>query len=411
MSTPLYRQIADDILKKINAGEFNEKLPAIRVLAKNFCVNNSTIVSAYKFLEQKREIYSVVGSGTFIAKKNDPPTLNITDDCINFASSATDVFPADDFRAAFDAVIARDGAGAFAYPGWRGYAPLREAIAQMINEKADNIQIISDIRQGFNLVLDALISQGDAVVLESPTVEWAAADIISRGAKIFHRRDIKKIKPKIFFLSSTFQTPTGLCYTEKEKTYILKLAVESGAYIIETDDYGDFFYHTPPLSLKAMDTARRVIYLKSFDRVLTQGLAGYIACPEEIINRLRDSEVNGCTQRALHFYLRNFDFAAHLSKIRAEYFRKFKRAVAAAEAFLSPYAEVTVPDGGLSIWVKADADYSNEFFKQKVLVSPGKLFSQKTAHHFRINFASVSDDDISKGIGIIASVLKLHRNN
>lgn len=80
-------------------------------------------------------------------------------------------FSEDKRRTALDAVLTRDEAIAFASSGWRGYAPLCEAFPKILSRKfktlPENMQIVSDIRQGFEIVADELISLGDAVILES----------------------------------------------------------------------------------------------------------------------------------------------------------------------------------------------------------------------------------------------------
>lgn len=66
---PLYRQIGDDICRLIEEGTLkaNTRLPAIRPLAQSLGVNNDTIVSAYKYLINKKAVYSQVGSGTYVS--------------------------------------------------------------------------------------------------------------------------------------------------------------------------------------------------------------------------------------------------------------------------------------------------------------------------------------------------------
>jgi DNA-binding transcriptional MocR family regulator len=431
---PLYRQLGDAIIQKISTGEMppETKLPPIRALAAELKLNNTTVVGAYKYLEQRRMAYSVRGSGTYVAKpivvSAKAENLPEFKDYINLADTSTDpaFFPSSDMRRAFDSVISRDGASAFAYPDIQGFLPLREAVSDLlsphIKATPENIQIISNINHGLEMLTDALICAGDAVILETPSSQGAAASFAARGAKIVevplnkNGLDIekftflaKKHKPKIIFLSPTYQIPTGLCYTDKVKDTILEIAQDLNAYIIEVDAFSDFYYGVKPQAMKENDIYNRVIYIKSFDRVLTSGLAGYMVCSAEIINRLRDTGgVSGYIQRSLGYYFKNNDFAAHCAKLRGEYAKRYKRAVAAAETFLSPYASFTAAGGGLSLWVSPfkSADYIEEFLKHKVLVSPGRLYSPVVAKQdFRISFANAPEDDISKGIGIIASVL------
>jgi DNA-binding transcriptional MocR family regulator len=368
-----------------------------------------------------------MGSGTYIAKAKSPsPPFKINEDCINFTATNTDpaYFPTENFRCAFDAVLSRDGANAFDFPGLHGFAPLREKISQLLNisegikSSHENILITRDITHGLNILLDELISPGDYVLTETPSSQNARNAFLSRGAKIlevpFCKKNldadkffflVKKYSPKIFYLTPTFQMPTGLCYTDSAKTLALELAYNSDAYIIEENGYGDFFYGARHSPLKAMDVRDRVIYLKSFDRILAPNLAGYIVCPREISNRLHVDGTSGCTQRSLNFYLTNFDFDAHCAKIRGVYARRFRRTISAAETFLSQYVSFEKPEGGLNLWVRSNGNFADEFLRRNVLVSPGNLYSAHSENYFRISFANTREDDISKGIGIIASVL------
>ncbi|MCL2224833.1 MAG: PLP-dependent aminotransferase family protein [Defluviitaleaceae bacterium] len=435
---PLYRKIGEDILQKISTGEFtpNTRLPAIRTLAKELGVNNTTIVNAYKYLEQKRAVYSVTGSGVYVAGQNEelaPVSVSVDEGHINFAATASDtsLFPKEDFRHAFDAVLSRDGAGAFSSVGFGGYKPLREVISDLLKNSAvsatpEDIHITADLRQGLCAVIDGLAGPKDYVLLESPCAPWITAAFTHRGVKIRefplteNGADLqrlyalaKKHKPKIIFLSSNYQFPTGLCYTVPVQEKILELSQEINAHIIELDEYGDFFYCEKPTPLKAMDTSGRVVYLKSFERVLAHGLAGYIVGN---ITLNESADVSAYIQRGLDFYLRNNDYDAFCAKLRGFFSKRYRRAVSAAETFLAPYANFTVPHGGFGLWISPKnatktAELIDEFLTRKVIVSPGRLYLPSAVkpaaeRHFRISFSNASEDDISRGMGIIASVLK-----
>ena len=433
-SVPLYKQLAEEIIKQINAGKLlpDTKLPPIRVLANETQVNSATVAGAYKYLESRNFVYSIMGSGVYVAQKHRSlpfvPTQGVDmDGYINFAAKNTmsEYFPTDDFRRAFDAVLARDGAKVFDYAGWHGFGPLRSTVSQIlkthdIQALPENIQITSGINQGLGILLDELISHGDYIITETPSSAQRIAAFASRGAKILkvpmleNGLDmdkftflVKKYSPKIFYLMPTFHTPTGLCYNNEIKAQVLKLAYNCNAYIIEDNGYGDFYYSQRPTTLRAMD-AERVIYLSSFDKILTSGLAGYIACPPHIIKRLHGADgAAGYIQRGLDEYFTHGDFNAHCAKIRSIYARKYKRTMLALDTFLSDYTSYVRPEGGLGCWVRSPrADLTNELIKHGVLVSPSTLYSTSAETHFRISFANTQEDDISKGIGIIASVMR-----
>ena len=68
-SLPLYQQVAEAIAACIAQGSLSadQKLPPIRKLSGQLGVNVVTIVTAYKYLEQKQLVYSRRGSGTFVS--------------------------------------------------------------------------------------------------------------------------------------------------------------------------------------------------------------------------------------------------------------------------------------------------------------------------------------------------------
>jgi DNA-binding transcriptional regulator YhcF (GntR family) len=67
---PVYRQLGEAFYKLILDGALtsHRKLPPIRTLAQGLRVNNDTVINAYKYLESLGAVYSVVGSGTYVAE-------------------------------------------------------------------------------------------------------------------------------------------------------------------------------------------------------------------------------------------------------------------------------------------------------------------------------------------------------
>lgn len=70
-NVPLFHQIAEDIKALIINNTYNEGelLPSIRNLAFELRVNNNTVKKAYDKLENEGYIYTVIGKGKFVQKK------------------------------------------------------------------------------------------------------------------------------------------------------------------------------------------------------------------------------------------------------------------------------------------------------------------------------------------------------
>ena len=69
---PKYRQIAADLRARIEAGEFDEKLPGKETLKATYRVAVNTVDRALEVLRSEGRIESVQGSGTFIRDPGEP---------------------------------------------------------------------------------------------------------------------------------------------------------------------------------------------------------------------------------------------------------------------------------------------------------------------------------------------------
>lgn len=71
-----YAQVADDIARRIEAGEIRQKLPAERDLAGEYGVAYTTVRRAMEVLRQQGLVVTVHGRGTFVAaslREDGPP--------------------------------------------------------------------------------------------------------------------------------------------------------------------------------------------------------------------------------------------------------------------------------------------------------------------------------------------------
>ena len=67
---PIYEQLITRITELISSGTLaeNEKLPAVREVAKSLGVNPNTVQKAYAMLEQSGLIYSIPAKGSYVGK-------------------------------------------------------------------------------------------------------------------------------------------------------------------------------------------------------------------------------------------------------------------------------------------------------------------------------------------------------
>ncbi|MFA9398255.1 MAG: GntR family transcriptional regulator, partial [Clostridiaceae bacterium] len=142
-STTKYNQIAKHIKFLIEKKliEDGEKLPSIRSLATYLCVNNSTIISAYKKLQEEGYVIIKDGSGTFAKTKRYSINfkkkyveitrqLSQNKECCDFTGENIDIdfFSINTFKKVLNEVIDFYGVESLTYQDRIGFEDLRNSI-------------------------------------------------------------------------------------------------------------------------------------------------------------------------------------------------------------------------------------------------------------------------------------------
>lgn len=431
LNIPLYRQLSSALIEIISTLPAASKLPTIRSLAKQLNVNTATVVSAYKFLETKGHVYSIVGSGVYVAQKNKIVEESILENAINFADINTDtsLFPTKSFSNASNSVLLKYAGRAFNNINKNN--PLVEIFGQMYDIDALTIQITTGIHQAIHDIASNFINPGDVVLVEFPGSQAITAIFLSYGAKVIDipldtagfplekfTQLVKQYAPKFIFLMPNFQIPTNLCYNVFEREKILEIASGAGAYIIEADSFNDFYYNKPTETLKKIDKYDIVIYIKSFSAIIaSQGLGvGFIAFPRSNFNSGAYTTPTGYIQRVFDNYLRHGEFPVHAGFMRHQYKKRCAKIIEAINTYLLSFVSFNEPDGGLGLWITLKNDINNNIYKEllnrQIVVSPGYLFAPAgwPMPHFRVNFANIPEARIAEGIGTIARVLARHHS-
>ena len=453
---PMYKRLSAMLFALIEQGRIaaDEKLPSIRRLAEALAVNNITVVNAYKLLESRRAAYSIVGSGTYAARQGAefqriaeqavrlPSRPSFYESAerrsmIQFAntSASMSLFPVEAFKALFNEVLDRDKGSAFGYEDKGGYLPLREALcgaveAYGIKTAAERVQIVSGAQQGVDIIAKAMLLPNDSVIVETPTYYGAVGSFASRGAVVSAapmeadgvnievlETLVRVNKPKLVYVMTSYQTPTTASYSLEKKRALLAMAAKYDFYIMEEDNQGDFYFgEKPNAPLKALDHKNRVIYIKSFSKILMPGLRlGFMLLPKAVQERVAeakytsDVETSGFIQRAFTLFIENGSWAKHIARMRGIYKARYEEILAASERYLRGRMAFTPPNGGLNLWYTLDAGVPipalcEALVKEDVIVTPGSLFSLQgeALPNIRLSFANVEVGRIAIGVEKIA---------
>ena len=339
-------------------------------------------------------------------------------------------------------IFASDAAYALQYGITEGYAPLRESIAARIYEKFgigrefDQTIVTTGGQQGIELACKAFCNEGDAVICENPSFIGALNAFRSNGARtigvplradgidltVLEETLRTEKKAKLLYLIPTFQNPSGITSTLKNRRAVYALAKKYGVVILEDNPYGELRFAGEDVpTYKSFDTDGLVIYCSSFSKILSSGMRiGFVNAPAEIIAKMvvakqvEDVHTNLFAQMLCHRYMAEYDMDAHVAMIRELYRDKAGRMLAALDAEMPQSVAYTRPEGGLFLWCtlpegRDAAPFVKKFLENKVAVVPGSAFmcvENAPSDSFRLNYSMPSDEDIDRGVAILGKVLR-----
>ena len=354
---------------------------------------------------------------------------------------AADAFPKDIIKKISENILETDPIGALQYSVTEGYTPLRNRLKKELaakncfTEGRDDLIITSGAQQANELACKVLCSDGDTLICESPSfigslnafksynVNIAGVELEDDGINIEKLEAAVKANKnvRLLYLIPNFQNPTGNTMSLEKRKAVYELAVKYDFIILEDNPYGDLrFSGTDIPSIKSFDTEGRVIYSRTFSKILAPGLrVGYVSAPSEIISKMivckqvADVHSNIWAQQICDRFMETTDMNAHLASLRKIYKAKYELMAAGIKEHFSEKVKVTKPEGGLFIWATLPEDTDMMSFckkaveEHKIAVVPGTAFmiseNDKTSS-FRMNFSTPADEQIVRGCEILGKL-------
>ena len=344
--TPLYRQIADQIIAGIRRGSLAPglRLPPTRRLAETLATNRNTVVRAFEELTAGGWITSVVGRGTFVsvaAPTADAPVGGLatdtprTDlpwamllsraaeseplarlerlsrspahgDVVNLTKMqpSPDLLPHVELKRCLDHVFKTYGADALGYGPRQGLPRLRALIAEDLERNGvpadpDDILVTTGSQQGIDLIARALVNPGDTFLTEARTYSGALNVLAASGARVVGvpgdddgpdmaaLESLDRPRAKGFYAMPNSRNPTGTTMTLARREALVAWSQRNGVPLVE-DDYGaDLALDDtpPPTALRALD--KNVFHVGTFSKKLIPALrVGFVVCPTALTTTL-----------------------------------------------------------------------------------------------------------------------------
>ena len=347
-------------------------------------------------------------------------------------------FPLQEFTEACNTVMARDGAAALQYATSEGFAPLRQAVADMLPWAVhpDQVLITTGSQQALDLIGKVFLDKDSRMLVETPTYlgalqafapqEPLAVSVASDDDGILVDDFAAKVgtgadKARLAYVLPNFQNPTGRTMTEARRAALVAKASELNIPLIEDNPYGDLWFgEAPPAPLTARNPDG-CIYMGSFSKVLAPGLRiGFIVAPKAIYPKLlqakqaADLHTPGFNQRVVAEVIKDGFLDRHVPTIRARYHAQRDAILAALARELGPTgAEWTQPVGGMFVWVRLPEGLDAQALLPKAVDAgmafvPGAPFyaGDPDTRALRLSFVTSTPEQIDKGMAALGQVIR-----
>lgn len=411
---PLYRQLAEWLGELIFEGtyESGRRLPSIRQLSDQFAVSKTTVVDAFRLLEDWGYVKARPRSGYFVQPTcrrqarvgaDVPPSWDATPSLMETASASQDptvrmmvagggrnvfpfgmalpdpsYFPTERLSKLLSRVVRDRPADAARYCPSPGFEQLRVQVAQRavsagVSISPEEVIITNGTSEALLLSVRSVMGPGMRVAVESPTYNGFLELLDMCGASAVEietdpgegmnpdalRQAAERSRIDAVFLVPNVSNPTGALMPDGRKQEILAIATERGIPIIEDDANAELAYATDrPTSMRSFDSEADVLWCGSFSKSLAPGFrVGWVvpgARREQVAKHKATASLATPTpqQMAIAELLEGGGYDHHLRQLRIS----FQGAVETMQHLVGEYfpADTVVhqPKGGYLLWIE-----------------------------------------------------------
>jgi len=449
----LYEQVAgrvkDQILKRTYRP--GDRLPSVRELSRAYKVSITTVLDAYRLLEDQGFIHPRPQSGHYVRARPSnlpaepdrsrprfepaefrrevlldqmmhdayrPGVLNMA-----FASPNPLLRPVAKLSRITNQVLRDTPTEAYGYAPSGGYTALREQIAQRMfgagcSVSPDDVIITNGCQEALVLSLQAACRPGGVVAVESPCYYGVLLATRLAGLKAFEVETrsregmcIDRLETALasnygtsrqiqaVMLSTNYGNPLGGQLSDIDKQRLVAVCQRYEAAIIEDDIYGELGHDdSRPSVAKSYDETGNVLLCSSFSKTLAPGLRiGWVVSSKykTTIERTKYA-TNICAaalpQLVTAEFLSNGGYDHYLRKARKAYEANLGHMSDSICRHFPEETRITRPLGGFVIWAELPAEVNTialygKAVERGVTFTPGILFS---AHDQYRNFLRLS---------------------
>lgn len=358
---------------------------------------------------------------------------------LSAGNPSPEAFPIEEIKEISSRLLEENPIGVLQYSVTEGYPQLRETLKEYmkshhnIGRDFDDILITTGAQQIMDLATKSLVNEGDVVITEAPSFIGSLNTFRSYNAKLvgvkidddgMNMEELEKAlqthkNARFIYTIPNFQNPSGITMSLEKRKKMYELAKKYNVLILEDNPYGDLRYSGEYIPcIKSFDDEGIVLYAGSMSKVISPGIrVAYVIAPKPIFQKMvvckqgNDVHTNIWSQMVCNELMTKYDFDSHLEKLRNLYRKKAQFMMDLMDKYLVPmgitYAKIT---GGLfTMCTLPDyvdmQEFCKDAIKNKVCVVPGNAFltdESEECHTFRVNFSTPTDEQLEKGIKLLA---------
>lgn len=342
-----------------------------------------------------------------------------------------DTFPWETLPRVVAAIVESRDASAFQYPPVPGLPSTLAWMADRIERiegagPADGeLLMTSGGIEAMQLVGEAFLDPGDAVVCESPTYLGAIMGFRAAGARLEPvaldeeglRVDelealLARVRPKLLYTIPDHQNPAGVSLAPERRAALVELARRHGFLVVEDVAYRELRFdgeldrslwaHGPDV----------VLQIGTFSKTLFPGARlGWAVGPREVVSRLvwakqlSDQGAGALAQRLAEELGRSGLLDEQIARSRALYARRWRVTRASLERHMGAHAHWTEPTGGFFTWLTLHGGADTSELARRALEAgvsfvPGRPFfpADEGGANLRLAFSLAPEERIDEGI-------------
>jgi 2-aminoadipate transaminase len=351
-------------------------------------------------------------------------------DTISFARGAPslDIVDVEALRAAADRAFVSDPAGMTGYGTAIGYPPLREWIAEQHGVDPARVMVTNGSMQADAFLFDALVQEGDAVIVERPTYDRTLLALRNRGADVrmvelepdgidvaaLERVLATGAAPKLAHIIPNFQNPAGYTLSAPKRERLIELAREHDFLLFEDDPYVALRFEGRSVPTMLSSAEDRVVYASSFSKTVCPGIrVGYLIGPEDLISgivKLATSTYispNMVAQAIVNEFCRSGAIDSSIETVKAA-LRERAHALAEVLSRELPDARFVAPEGGYFMWVDfpsgtdVDALFAASVERGVLFVRGSEFVLEGGDSALRLAYSGVTVPQIEEGVRRLA---------